>query len=327
MFTHVRASSRALEWLDLQTALQRAPNTLAAYGRGLDDYLSFCARSGIDPEQAGRTDVAAYVKDMSDRPPTETRSAPGLANATLRQRITVIRLFYDHLVEEGVRAVNPVARGMSRHGRSLVPAQRRLPWIPTDEEWRMILAAARAESLRNRLMLALAYDCALRREELCSLASGDFDPAHGTVMVRAETTKTRRGRCVPYSRATGELHAAYLAERRTLANRRGPLFLSVSTRNLAAPVTRWTWSKVIRRLGLRAGVPRLSTHSFRHLCLTDLARSGWEAHEIAAFAGHVSIQTTLIYIHLSARDLSARFARGMASVHGERMALLQEQLR
>ena len=34
------------------------------------------------------------------------------------------------------------------------------------------------EPLRNRLMFALAYDAALRREELCALDLRDVDPAH-----------------------------------------------------------------------------------------------------------------------------------------------------
>ena len=54
-------------------------------------------------------------------------------------------------------------------------------------------------------MLALAYDSALRREELCSLRTDDLDPAHRMLRVRAETTKTRRERMVPYSAPTGVL--------------------------------------------------------------------------------------------------------------------------
>jgi len=42
------------------------------------------------------------------------------------------------------------------------------------------------------VMLALAYDAALRREELCCLRTDDLDPAHRMLRVRAETTKTRR---------------------------------------------------------------------------------------------------------------------------------------
>jgi integrase/recombinase XerD len=143
-----------------------------------------------------------------------------------------------------------------------------------------------------------------------------IDPAHRTLTLRAETTKTKQGRCVPYSVATADLFAAYLPERRALATSRGPLFLSTSTRNRAAPISKWSWSKNVRALALRAGVPKLTTHSFRHLCLTDLARAGWDVHEIASFAGHRSLQSTLLYIHLSARDLAGKFARGMAARAG-----------
>ena len=66
----------------------------------------------------------------------------GLANATVRLRLTAVRLFYDHLIEEGVRSRNPVAPGTSGQVRALVRGQRRLPWIPADEDWRGILEAA-----------------------------------------------------------------------------------------------------------------------------------------------------------------------------------------
>ena len=62
--------------------------------------------------------------------------------------------------------------------------------------------------------------------------------------------------------------------------------------------------------------------TLRHLCLTDLARAGWDIHEIAAFAGHRSVQTTLLYIHLSGRDLSRKLASGMAQIHARRVAML-----
>lgn len=50
-----------------------------------------------------------------------------------------------------------------------------LPWIPTDEEWQQILDVTRSDSLRDRTMLALAYDGPLRREELCSVGVADLD--------------------------------------------------------------------------------------------------------------------------------------------------------
>jgi integrase len=81
-------------------------------------------------------------------------------------------------------------------------------------------------------MLALAYDAGLRREELCLLRTDDLDPAYRTVRIRAETTKGRRERVVPYSAATGQLLRAYLAERRSLNPAAGALFLSASRRTV-----------------------------------------------------------------------------------------------
>ena len=189
-----------------------------------------------------------------------------------------------------------------------------------------MLESARREPLRNRFMLALSYDAALRREELCTLDTSDFDPAHSVITIRAENTKFRRGRVVPYSAATAELLRAYLARRRDLTRNRGPLFISESRRNRAQPLSVWMWSKVVENISRRSGVLEFTTHTSRHLCLTDLARANWDIHEIATFAGHRSIQTTLIYIHLCGRELAAKLARGMAEIHAWRTRMLKEIL-
>jgi integrase/recombinase XerD len=254
-------------WLQIQGNLGLAPNTIEAYGRALEGYLHFCQNQGIAPETANREQISWYVHDMTSRPnPRGTQirvldSGVGLANATLQQYLTAVRLWYDYLIEEGIRETNPVGRGRYTPGkgfsgardRGLIPHYKKLPWLPTEEQWRTILEAAKAEPIRNRLMLALAYDAALRREELCALSTGDIDPAHRLIRVRAETTKNMMERMVPYSVATSSLYMAYLQERRSLSRNRGPLFLSESDRNFAAPITIWTWSKVVKRIAERAG--------------------------------------------------------------------------
>ena len=236
---------RAVEWLLIWIDMGRAPRTIDAYARGLAEYLQVCEREGIDPLTATRAHVAVFVRELTSRPSRRgpnvvaLDSGSGLANATLQQRLVPVRLFYDFLVEEGVRESNPVGRGRYTPGRSggrasaLVPRMVKLPWIPSEADWLRLLAVFAEEPIRNRVMLALAYDGALRREELCSLRSDDLDPAHRTLRVRAETTKTRRERVVPYSAPTGVLLSEYLQHRATLSRARGGLFLSESRRNHA----------------------------------------------------------------------------------------------
>jgi site-specific recombinase XerD len=283
-----------------------ARRTIDAYARGLAEFLQVCEDHGVDPVTANRADVAVFVRELTGRPSrrganvVSIDSGCGLANATIQQRLVPVRLFFDFLVEEGVRESNPVGRGRYTPGRKwggqqrgLVPRQVKLPWIPTEQQWLDILAVAAAAPPRNRVMLALAYDAALRREELCSLRTDDLDPGRRMLRVRAEMTKNRLERVVPYSASTGVLLQEYLAHRATISRSRGPLFLSESRRNRAQPLSLWTWSKVVRRIAIDAEVPQFSTRTTRHLCLTDLARMGWELHAIATFAGHRSTETTL----------------------------------
>ena len=145
-----------------------------------------------------------------------------------------------------------------------------------------------------------------------------------TLRIRAETTKGRRERVVPYSASSGELLHHYLLHRRTLGQKRGPLVpFRVATQLHRADLD---LELVEDGPGSRAkrAVERFTTHTLRHLCLTDLARAGWDIHEIATFAGHRSIQTTLLYIHLSGRDLSAKLAASMAQIHARRTQMLAE---
>jgi len=326
---------QAARWLRMWADLGRARRTIDAYGVGLAEYLEVCEREGVDLVEANREHIARYVRELSARPGrrganvVSIDSGAGLSNATLQQRLVPVRLLYDFLVEEGLRDSNPVGRGRYTPGRGgagsqrgLVPRLAKLPWIPSDLQWLEVLELARKEPVRNRVMLALAYDAALRREELCSVRTDDLDPAHRTLRVRAETTKNRRERVVPYSVTTGVLLSEYLRHRATISRARGPLFLSESRRNHGQPLTLWTWSKVIRSIAVAADLPRFSTHTTRHLCLTDLARMGWELHAIASFAGHRSTESTLKYIHLSGRDLADKLTKSMDHIHAWRIEQL-----
>jgi integrase/recombinase XerD len=280
--------------LKFQSTRGLAANTLDAYGRDLDAYLAFLASARVEFPSVGRGMIGAYIQHIAQHPAKRERKAgTTLSNATLQQHLTVIRLFYDYLVEERVCARNPLRPTIG--GRGLIQRHRRLPWIPSEEQWQRILQACRQEPLRNRVMLAMSYDAALRREEVCSLGTADVDPAHQILRIRSEATKSRRERIVPYSGPTSDLFSQYLGVRRELSRERGPLFLSESLRNFGQPISIWTWSKAVRRISRRCDLPEFTPHTLRHLCLTDLARANWDIHEIATFAGHRCVQTTLLY--------------------------------
>jgi integrase/recombinase XerD len=205
----------ARTWLTMQRNLQLAPTTIDAYGRNLNDYLMFCSKHDLLPETITREHLSLYVQDLATRAnPRGSKilsisSGHGLSRATMQQRLTVVRLYHDYLIEKQIRPDNPVGRGkyvvgkgVSTSGRGLLASQHKLPWIPSDSEWLEVLRVLKGEKLRNQVMLLLAYDGALRREELVRLEIADFDFAYRQIRIRAEHAKNGSARVVGYSRVT-----------------------------------------------------------------------------------------------------------------------------
>nr|WP_255471505.1 site-specific integrase [Pantoea sp. PSNIH1] len=250
--------------------------------------------------------MAAYI-----RPQLPGMPFPA-ASATLQLRLSAVRLWYDFLMYLDLCKVNPLPRsgtpGMLCSARGLVPRIVKLPRIPDDAQWQLFQAHAADSPLRDRLMLALTYCGALRRSEVTALSTDDLDFAHRLIRVRAETTKNRHERIVCYSPALTPVLAAHLLQMKRSGMVKRALFRSESDRNQGAPLSYWSWSKTVRKWALESGLPDISTHTFRHLRLTHLARAGWKLHELATYAGHRDPRTTQIYIHLSGRDLAARMA-------------------
>jgi hypothetical protein len=136
-------------WLQIQCDLGLAQNTVEAYGRGLEEYLRFLRDLYTDVRQAGCEIIANYVSSLRARAGAargnvisiDTKSS--LSNTTLQQRLTVIRLFYDFLLEERL------CKKESRWTRSLHSGQG--VWFTTSARFDPALSYAAVDSQRGRL--------------------------------------------------------------------------------------------------------------------------------------------------------------------------------
>src|SRR5260370_24057854 len=144
-YPRVSENAHAREWLKFQSTRGLAANTLDAYGRGLDAYLKFLESAGVELESVVRSTIGAYIQEIAQRPASrslkvkpEVRTT--LSNATLQQHLTVIRLFYDYLVEERVCARHPLRPPIG--GRKLIQRPHRPPWTPSDGQYESILQAS-----------------------------------------------------------------------------------------------------------------------------------------------------------------------------------------
>ena len=333
-YPHVAENQITRAFVEPQAKRQKQSKTIDAYARNLEDLMRAFTESGIpDLIEAGPNDIETYIDWLYQRTPAKPRNkltslpGEGLSPNTIQQRIVTARRFYDFCIYRGYRQdkTNPIPRGNPGYGgapaqRGIVSHNKRLPWIPTDSEWEQLVShITQYESLRNQLLILLAYDGALRREEVISLRVDDFDWAASQITIRPETSKSGYQRIVMFSRVTGELMKRYLWNERAnilsafSGEKNGPLFLSESNRNAGRPITLGTFNDIIEQLRTAVGLPQLTTHTFRHLRCTVLKRCGVDLQDIALYAGHKYVATTQIYIHLAPSEVSKRIREATAS--------------
>jgi len=332
----------------------KRPKTVDAYARVIEDLLTYFDQEDISCMlEADEADLDRYIAHLKQRGPkkrgqgrsndeSHSRSLTGrkLSDNTIGQRIVVCRLFYDFLIRQHLRSdpLNPIERGRNgRDGQRPVRGpwkkQELMPWLPSDVAWEQFLShVLQQEDPRTQAMILLAYDGALRREELISLRVDDIDWTRGIITIRSDTTKSGRTRYVPVSAGVLHLVRHYIkGDRHTLiaaydGEEAGPIFLSESTRNPACPLAAGAFDEIMERVREKVGLPTMTPHTLRHQRCTMLRRAGVDLDDIALVAGHTSTKTTRLYIHLTPTDLSKRIRTKVEPVDAPIQALIEQVL-
>ena len=83
---------------------------------------------------------------------------------------------------------------------------------------------------------------------------------------------------------------------------------------------------IIDRIHTRLDLPQLHPHTLRHLRCTMLKRGGIPLDDIALFAGHASVASTQLYLHLAPQELAQRLREATAPFDGLLARLITEHL-
>lgn len=356
LYPRVAAHSEARTFIDRLVLKGKRPKTVDAYARSVEDLLGhFAETDSTCIVEADEADLDRYIASLKQRAPkkrgrggmmedeTNNRSLCGrtLSDNTIALRVVACRSFYDFLIRKRLRfdPINPIARGNSgRNGqdpvRGPVGKSKRLPWVPSDQVWEQFVRhVVQHEGARTKAMILLAYDAALRREELMSLRIADIDWEQEIITIRAETTKGGRERHVPVSPTIAHLVRSYIdGDRRALiaaydCQDTGLIFLSESTRNPGCPLSVGAFDEIVERVRAKLGLHALTPHTLRHQRCTILKRAGVNLEDIALIAGHKSTETTLLYIHLSPGELSKRIRAKAESFDAPIRKLVEQALK
>lgn len=308
-------------YLEFVAARGRA-NTVLAAGYDLKVFFSII---GKDPVEVTTADVLEFItRQRGDRRVIRISDGEsGLSPSTIQRRLSTLSGLFSFLVARGDVTVNPVPRGLatraprrSGRGSPLVRVPRTLPRILEPGEVDALVGALR--TLRDRAMVEAMVLGGLRRNETLGLRFEDLKPGERRVFVA--DGKGGHSRWIPVSGRFFTTVAAYLDDERPRESTTDRVFVVLKGPNRGRPLTPKGLEQIIRGARERAGLGHATCHELRHTCFTRLREAGMSLEAIQAQAGHRSIESTRIYLHLANSWLAEEYRRATDRIDADGFA-------
>ena len=195
---------------------------------------------------------------------------------------------------------------------------RTLPKILGPAEVTALLGALRTD--RDRAMVYAMVLGGLRRCEVLGLALGDIQVAKRSLFI-AEG-KGGHQRVIPISNTFFAAVGDYLHHERPRDCDTDRVFVTLKGPNRGRPMTADGVDKILRAARARAGLEKATCHQLRHTCLTRLREAGMQLEAVQAQAGHASIESTRIYLHLTDDWLAGEYRRASERIDADAAAEL-----
>jgi site-specific recombinase XerD len=304
-------------------AVRSRPNTVLAVAYDLKVFFTLVDKA---PAEVVASDVLRFVTAQhtggpADRLQIVGAAAVGLSARTVRRRLSSVSGLFAFLHVRGDVATNPVPRGLPtrrerqrpRQGVPLVRTPRTLPRILEPGQVDALLAALRTH--RDRAMAEAMVLGGLRRCEVLGLRLNDLQVAARRVFI-AEG-KGGHQRLIPVSGRFFASIASYLDTERPVDTATDHVFVVLKGPRRGMPLSASGLDQIMDSARERAGLVQATCHQLRHTCLTRLREAGMALEAVQAQAGHASIESTRIYLHLADDWLVSQYQRAVEAIDAQ----------
>jgi site-specific recombinase XerD len=262
---------------DLQLS-GRGERTQEAYLRAVRQLADHYRQS---PDQLGEQQVRDYFLFLKN----EKR----FAASSLKIAFCGIKFFYTQTLARDWKTLHTLR----------VAREKKLPDVLSLDEVRQLMAAVRTP--HNKAYLWTVYSLGLRLQEGLYLQVGDVDS--GRMLVHVHRGKGAKDRYVPLPPTTLSTLREYWASHRNPrwifpATGRDHAQAAQATKPMAIASVQGALRRVVLQLKFRKSI---SIHTLRHSYATHLLEAGVNLRLIQQYLGHSSLQTTMVYLHLTSQ--------------------------
>jgi integrase/recombinase XerC len=284
----------------------KSPKTIEAYKRDLEDFRQFL---GVDDrDQAARIFLSGGLHKANH---TALKYKNHLADdkklqpTTVNRKLAALRSLTDMAYTLGminwkVRVKNQKVSSASRDTRG--PGKTGVQKLQEEVSKR-----TDSKGLRDKAILHLLYDLALRRSEVVGLDLEDVDLERGTLRILGKGRLQKETLSLPTR--TRKILSEWMAVR---GNREGCLFINfhhnpnIQGKRLSAT----SLYRIIRDLGTQTG-QKVRPHGLRHTAISEAVRKvqavGMDVTKVLQFSRHKDLKTLQVYID-SVEDAQGKIA-------------------
>jgi integrase/recombinase XerD len=265
----------------------KSERTRHAYARAL---RMLCEFHNKRPEEITEKELEAYF--------LHRRNVSHWKTGTLRICYAGIRFYFMQILKRDWNLFNFLRAG----------TESRLPTVLSCAEVRKVISCV--NTAHNRAFLSTVYGCGLRLQEGLCLEVSDIDSER--MIIHVHRGKGAKDRFVPLPASTLRTLRQHWRE-----HRHPTLLFPAGGRDGRAhggaehPMATTTVQGAMRAAVKQAGITKreVSIHTLRHSYATHLLESGVNLRAIQQFLGHASLETTMIYLHLTSHGQEDAFAR------------------
>ncbi|MAZ97147.1 MAG: integrase [Flavobacteriales bacterium] len=267
--------------------------TIAAYTKELERWGAFLlSEFETTSEKATRDHAKRFIV---------WRAKDGISNRSINRSLSVLRSFYKWCQKSGRSHKEPLA-GI----RSLKEQKRIVMSIPESDLLQLTndeFFKKDFEGIRDQFMLLLLYGLGLRRAELISLRTQDFDWDRSVVKVLGKRNKTRQ---IPIPISLKAYHDRYIKERSILHPQIDEILVTKKGGKLYPSIV---YKRVVYYLQGTTSVVDKYPHAIRHSYATHLLNAGVDINVVKELMGHESLSSTQVYTTSTFEELVQAYNR------------------